>query len=119
MLASNGSAMLIPQQLDGWDPENVSTTTGAYIAVLLQVKMKGTNTQAYPLTITGKEYAWALIPISTNWKKGYKYVYTLDFSNGAGYDETTGKKIFDGTISFTCDETPWAEENQEDNNVNM
>lgn len=113
MLAENGSAMLIPQQLNGWEPENVATSTGAYIAVLLQVKMKGTGTQAYPLTITNEQYAWAAIPINTKWEKGYKYVYTLDFSNGAGYDEITGVQIFDGMISYTCDVTPWDESKSE------
>lgn len=85
---ASGNAMLIPQTLTAWDPENDPTNEakGAYISVKLQIKNKN-NEQVFPAD--GKEYGWVAVPISGEWKKGEKYVYTLDFTDGAGYIDPT------------------------------
>lgn len=78
MSNSFGNAMLIPQEFTAWDKE--SNTSGAYIAILVNITTS--TTQIYPNT--EGEYAWVALPISGTWYAGYKYVYTLDFSEGAG-----------------------------------
>ena len=64
------------------------------------------------------------MPVNTNWEAGKKYVYTLDFTNGAGKvdpekEEPTdptdpfhpGDDILgDSPIKFTVTVTEWVEE---------
>ena len=68
--------------------------------------------------------------IGTNWEPGKKYVYTLDFSNGAGKvdpekEQPTdpdvdpfdpGENILGSSIKFTVEVTPWEDAAQD---VNM
>ena len=54
------------------------------------------------------EYAWLAVPVDTKWEAGYKYVYTLDFTSGAGYPDPlggdpTGSTALGGPIKFTMD----------------
>ena len=37
-----------------------------------------------PATQEIREYGWAALPIATDWKAGYEYTYTLDYSKGVG-----------------------------------
>ena len=74
------------------------------------------------------EYGWVAVPVGTNWVAGQKYVYTLDFSNGAGRvdpekpDPTDpdpfepGEPILGDPIKFTVTVTPWVDAPQ---NLNM
>ena len=60
------------------------------------------------------DYAWLAVPIDTKWEAGYKYVYTLDFTNGAGYSDPldgpeTGGTVLGGAIKFTMEVNPWGE----------
>ena len=60
----------------------------------------------------GKEYAWAAIPVDTKWEAGKKYVYRLNFANGAGYvdpeeDTNKGEQILDGEVKFDVEVTDW------------
>lgn len=84
MGTGNGNAMLIPQTLSAWNPENDNTnrSNGAYIAVKVQITTAG-GARIYPVA-TDVDYDWVAVPINTNWEQGKKYVYTLDFSNGSG-----------------------------------
>ena len=93
---SNVPFMIIPQSL-------TSTTKyddGNYIAMKVKITMQG-----------GKVLhdGWAYIGIDTNWEMGKHYVYTLDFSNGAGQDDN-GKDIISGkNIKLNVSVTPWNE----------
>ena len=124
MGTANDNAMLLPQQLVAWTPETdkANTKNGAYIALKIQITTKG-GARVYPAT--GKEYDWAAVAIKTNWEAGKKYVYTLDFSNGAGkvdpekpqpVDPTDpfkpGEDILGKPIKFTVIVTPWAPADQ-------
>ena len=83
MGAENDNAMLLPQQLTAWASETDKTNTanGAYIALKIQITT-ASGARVYPAK--GKDYDWAAVAVGTNWEAGKKYVYTLDFSNGAG-----------------------------------
>lgn len=139
MKAEGNNLMLLPQAgVDGtgtttaWDVENDQTNTqkGTYISVLLKIK-KGTE-NVFPAE-GDDTYGWAAVPASFTWVKGNKYVYTLDFTNGAGRvdpvtpgpdvkpqpdgkDPKPGDKILGDPIKFTVTVTPW---NPTDNGINM
>ncbi|MDE7421662.1 MAG: fimbrillin family protein [Muribaculaceae bacterium] len=61
------------------------------------------------------EFGWAAVPVSVNWQRGKKYVYTLDFSEGVGIqdpeDPKPGAAIIGGGIKFSVSVTDWQEEN--------
>ncbi|WP_390612732.1 fimbrillin family protein [Alistipes onderdonkii] len=129
LMGADGNAMLIPQQLVAWTPESdkPNTKKGAYLAVKINIVTKD-GAQIYPAT--QGEYDWAAVAIDTNWKPGKKYVYTLDFSNGAGKVDpekptpvvptdpfNPGEDILGSPIKFTVDVTPWEEDVPQ--NVNM
>lgn len=124
MGTANDNAMLLPQQLVAWTPETdkANTNKGAYIALKIQITT-ASGARVYPAT--GKDYDWAAVAIDTNWAAGKKYVYTLDFSNGAGkvdpekpqpVDPTDpfkpGEDILGKPIKFTVTVTPWAPADQ-------
>ena len=111
LLPNEEGAMIIPQQLTAWDPATPDDG-GAYIGVLVNITTKADDSseaasQAYPAT--KGEYDWVAIPISTNLETGMKYTYTLDFSDGAGYDETTGTRI-GNDIKFNVRVSDWSVE---------
>lgn len=128
LMSDAGNAMLLPQALTAWDPatDKTNTNKGAYLAVLINITTKD-GARVYPAEAVG-EYDWAAVAIDTNWEAGKKYVYTLDFSNGAGQvdpekptpedpDEdpfNPGDDIIgsDG-IKFTVTVTDWAEATEE------
>lgn len=101
---NNGLAMLIPQQLIPWSKTNKD---GAYVAVNLQIYIKKTGIQVFPIE-KADSYGWALIPVSTKWVSGNHYIYTLDFTKGAGYGDD-GEPILGGPIYFTATVSPWTE----------
>lgn len=139
MKAEGNNLMLLPQAgVDGtgtttaWDVENDQTNTqkGTYISVLLKIK-KGTE-NVFPAE-GDDTYGWAAVPASFTWVKGNKYVYTLDFTNGAGRvdpvtpgpdvkpqpdgkDPKPGDKILGDPIKFTVTVTHW---NPQENNIGM
>lgn len=135
MNATNGNAMLIPQTLTAWDVQNDkdnSQNKGAYIGVKVQINTK-TGNRVYPRN-EGMDYAYACVPISTEWEAGKHYVYKLDFSNGAGYVDPEipvnpdpenpdpnqpGDEILGGAIKFTVEVTPWQPEGGQDVPVTM
>ncbi|MBR5499460.1 MAG: fimbrillin family protein, partial [Bacteroidales bacterium] len=96
IMGTGGNAMLIPQNLENSE---------AYIAVCVQIKTKD-GALVYPRPTTDNlisaEYEWVYVPIDTEWESGYRYVYTLDFTNGAGIDED-GVPVLGGDISFTVE----------------
>lgn len=132
VMTDGNNWMMLPQQLTEWD----KTTNGTYIAVLLRIS-KADGSPIYPTKKTGNvsaNFAYAAIPISTNWVLGHKYTYTLKFfgkGGGAGFipddltnpnlgagndpdvDEnpdtgkTTGDAIIDGIINFNVEIEDW------------
>lgn len=121
LMGDGGNAMLIPQKLYAWnptaDPDN--TARDAYLSVLVQVTRKDNGYQVYPfpseIQSTFKpvrEFGWASIPLSGTWEQGKKYIYTLDFTNGAGHvdpdDPTPGEEIL-GNIKFKVNVNDWVD----------
>lgn len=94
------AAMLIPQQLTAWNitDDKTNANNGAYLAVKVKITMTGTGTEIF----TG----YACVAIGTKWEAGNCYVYTLDFTKGAGVNEE-GDPILGGPIEFTADVKKW------------
>lgn len=122
------NAMLLPQQLTAWDSETDKTNAnkGAYLAVKINITTKD-GARVYPVVSVG-EYDWAAVAINTNWQAGQKYIYTLDFSNGAGKVNpgkptptdpedhfNPGDDILGSPIKFTVEVVPWTEKSQDIN----
>lgn len=121
LMGDNGNAMLIPQQLTAWNSKDdlKNTTGGAYLAVKVNITTKDGG-QIYPAKVG--EYDWTAVAIGTNWEAGKKYVYTLNFTDGAGKvdpekpdptDPTDpfnpGEDITGGKIKFTVEVEEWTE----------
>lgn len=114
VMGEGGNAILLPQQLTAWDVNGDASNTkaGAYLSVKLRVTTTETGTQVYPYP-SDADCTWAAIPIDTKWEPGKKYVYTLDFSHGAGYvdphDPQPGNPVLGGPIKFTVNVVDWNE----------
>ena len=124
METEGDNAMLIPQELVAWDAENDKTNAkkGAYLSVYAQIET-AEGSRVYP-NVEGMDYAWLAVPIDTKWEAGYKYVYTLDFTNGAGYSDPldgpeTGGTVLGGAIKFTMDVNPWGEKSAFENEYEL
>ena len=63
------------------------------------------------------EFGWAAVPISVNWQRGKKYIYTLDFTDGVGIqdpeDPSPGVPIIGGGIKFSVSVVGWDENSTE------
>lgn len=112
MKTDGDNAMLLPQQLVAWDSETDKSNTkkGAYLSVLINITKADGSDPVYP--VEAGQYGWAAVPIDTNWEAGKKYVYTLDFSNGAGkvdpdVPEGGGEDILGSPIKFTVEVDTW------------
>lgn len=127
LMADGGNAMLLPQKLTAWDAENDKSNAkeGAYLAVKVNITTKD-GARVYPVTSVG-EYDWVAVAIDTDWQPGQKYVYTLDFSTGAGKvdpekptpsDPTDpfkpGEDIQGSPIKFTVTVTDWTDGGAQD-----
>ncbi|MBD5291603.1 MAG: fimbrillin family protein [Bacteroides sp.] len=114
VMGSAGNAMLIPQQLTGWDPQTDASNTaeGAYISIKLRIATAETGVQIYPFA-SNAECQWAAVKDDTKWEAGNKYIYTLDLTHGAGYvdpkDPDPGTPVLGGPIKFTVQVQPWTE----------
>lgn len=137
VMTDGNNWMMLPQQLEAWDKDaNVPSNDGAYIAVLLRIS-KADGTAIYPEkdeSAVAANFAYAAIPVSTNWVLGHKYTYTLKFfglGGGAGFvadelgnpnlasdpdvDETpiagkvAGDAIIDGIINFNVTIEDWVD----------
>lgn len=129
LMGDSGNAMFIPQKFYAWsptaDPDNVARDI--YLSVLVRITTTD-GVQLYPfpsdkiLDDNGqkRKYAWASIPISGTWEQGKKYIYTLDFTDGAGYvdpdDPTPGNPVLGDPIKFTVNVVNWV---NSDNSLSM
>ena len=65
------------------DAPSTTTFTGAYLAVQVNID-NADSSDYYPVANAGANaYAWVAVPVSIEWKGGNKYIYTLNFTNGA------------------------------------
>lgn len=125
LMGEGGNAMLIPQQLTAWNSENdkQNDAEGAYLAVKIQIETPN-GVRLYPAK---GDYDWAAVGIDTKWEAGKKYIYTLDFSKGAGNVDpekpkptdpndpfNPGDPILGDPIKFTVIVTPWTPVDNED-----
>ena len=93
---ANVAFMLLPQQLE----KSEKASEKAYLALKVNITMQG-----------GKiiHDGWAYIGLNTNWEMGKHYTYTVDFSDGAGQDET-GKQLISGKeMVLNVKVSPWNE----------
>lgn len=94
--ASHSPAFVIPQKLTGWDYVNnktngVNHNDGAYIGVCLQIKKKIGGQIIFPKkgsgvdgAVTENDFMWVAVPVDMTLEAGKRYIFTLDFSEGAG-----------------------------------
>lgn len=111
-----GSMMVLPQVLTPWDGSSYSMigeNIGAYIAVKLRI-YTAKGAWVYPENTLNsgydQPYGWVAIPLGGEWKPGKKYVYTLDFSRGAGYSdpqEPDPHLVLNGVFSYSLSVTDW------------
>lgn len=116
------NAMLIPQTLSKWDPSTDPTNTNgnSFLSVLVNIKTKD-GAQVYPKTADA--YGWAAVGINTTWAENTKYIYTLDFSKGAGNvdpdEEDGGDEIFGEPITFDVTVKGWEPVDPQPDDVEM
>lgn len=122
IMGESGNAMLMPQTLVPWDPkgdpDNVARE--AYLSVLVQITRTDNGYRMYPFQNDTKkdadgnlrQYGWASIPLSGTWEQGKHYIYTLDFTAGAGNvdpdDPNPGEPIL-GEIKFKVNVNDWVD----------
>lgn len=129
LMGENKFAILPPQPGNPkWNGERTEvhpeSPVGTYIGVLLQIRNKY-GAFIYP---ANGGFGRVAIPMEFKWDSGKKYVYTLDFSNGAGrvdptdpgvdvhpgtLDPEKGQPIFNGPVTFTVDVSEWTNENRD------
>ena len=101
IMGKAGNAIVLPfNTLNAWDgnklpgsfevplslnPGQQGSVTGSYISVLVSITTNA-GTGVYPKNTTeaAPTYGWAAVPVKFEWAKGNKYIYTLDFTKGAG-----------------------------------
>lgn len=139
-LGETNSAMLLPQQLTAWTNTDEGDA-GTYFAVLARIETAA-GTVVYPKAaeedntngVEGqaegddagegeveeeKKFGWLAVGVDTKWEPGNKYVYTLDFSTGAGIPVEPGgnvseggnEELFGGPIKFTTEVAAWTTTN--------
>lgn len=130
-----GYIMPIPQQLTAWDHihDSSNSRNGAFLALLVKITNKSSKFVAFPrgdTHETGEKnvnagagnsedvdgYGWACVPIDTKWEPGYRYIYTLDFTIGAGQFDPKdpyqpGEDILGGPIKFNVTVADWKDAN--------
>lgn len=94
LMGKDGNFMLIPQTMTKWDAAkhqgSDTDNNGVYLSVLLNI----TNKEGVAIYPTDGKYAWAATPleIAGGLEAGKKYVITLDFKDGAGYQDPEANK---------------------------
>lgn len=118
MSGAGDNALLLPQRLTPWDetgdPHNEGQ--GAYLSVLVNITKRDGSGQLFP--DAPGAYGWAAVAIDTEWEAGNKYVYTLNFTDGAGKvdpadPEHGGESVLGTPLGFSVAVEPWAEADQD------
>ena len=92
--------MMLPQQLTAWNKNEGGTNKGAYIAVLLRITQISDGSVIYPEkdgNDVAVKFAYAAIPVATNWVIGHKYTYTLKFFGKGGGAGVIADELSDST----------------------
>lgn len=124
LMGSDENAILAPQPAEGplaqrWSAEAPADAKSTYISVLVNITSKY-GAQVYP---AGGGFGWVAIGVPYVWKSGKKYVYTLDFSDGAGRvdpepgdavhpgvdDPALGRPILGKRVKFGIAVSPWGD----------
>lgn len=145
LMGTAGNAILPPQDglnLSTWNgtyttdpltgPDDYQHRVGSHISVLINLTATaGANIYPAGSTEANETYGWVAVPVTFGWESGKKYVYTLDFSDGAGKvdprdpgddvdaggkDPNKAEPILGGLIKFGLTVTQW---NQERNDVDL
>lgn len=128
------NAILIPQTTTEWDgtdisADNVTPVTGSYISVWINLTATA-GAVIYPAgsTADNETYGWVAVPVTFGWESGKKYVYTLDFSDGAGkvdpvnpgddvdaggQDPDKAQPVLGGLIKFGLTVTEWNKDDKD------
>ena len=75
--------LLMPQQTTATTSLKNTELNGAYLMVEVDINKKNGGDAVYPKAEYSENdgYAWIAVPVDIAWKGGYKYTYTLNFSN--------------------------------------
>ena len=118
IMGDAGNAMLLPQTLYPWnpvgDPDNAARER--YLGALVRVTTVDGDV-VFPLPGSNKTYDWVALPLSGTWEAGKHYVYTLDFTKGAGYIDpdgpNPGKPVIQGEIKLDVDVSDWVNDSKD------
>lgn len=77
LLTADGAMLLLPQTQSPAASLASIPSTGAYLEVYVDIN--DGSTDYYPNT--ADTYEWIAVPVTISWDGGYKYTYTLNFSN--------------------------------------
>lgn len=114
---------VLPQTVKPYDVKagQNSTENNAYFVIncsAWNIPDEGTYTYLWGSAFTAADHGYkpVYIPVTTltdgfEWKQGHKYVYTFDFTNGAGFDEDGDPVLVPINITVTVDEFIDAAEN--------
>lgn len=101
--AANSPLLLMPQTTAATTSLATASVDGAYLMVEVDINEKTSGNDVYPQeNYTGNGdtgYAWIAVPVSIDWKGGYKYTYTLNFSNIACGKAAPGASAGDGAAN--------------------
>ena len=111
MNTSNGNFMIIPQDTEAWNQEatygggTAGTDNGKmYLGVRVRIKSKA-GAAIYPVD---GNFAFATTPLDYKFEPGKKYLITVDFKDGAGYEEPA----IEGTDPANYDDRPKVDDTQ-------
>ena len=101
--AANSPLLLMPQTTAATTSLATASVDGAYLMVEVDINEKTSGNDVYPqenyTSNGGTGYAWIAVPVSIDWKGGYKYTYTLNFSNIACGKAAPGASAGDGATN--------------------
>lgn len=64
-----------------------------------------------------RQFAWAAVPIAVDWKRGKKYVYTLNYSSGVGVRDPEsprpGDPVIGGNVGISVSYVEWTEQSND------
>ena len=100
LTTSSTALLLLPQDITGaevTDNKTEPTDGNTYIKVTCKVYYQGINDES-PTQIVGTDETTADIyfPLTTTWKAGYKYIYTLVFSHNIADPVTINEDLYVG-----------------------
>ena len=112
LTTSATALLLLPQEVKGAvtpDKTQAPEDGGTYVRVKCHVTYKGENDDAATdIYGTEGEYANLYIPLNSEWKAGYKYIYTIVFSKDISDPVTINEDLYVG---------PWYEDDANNSDI--